>query len=433
MVLNRKLLYILTLVFAYAITLNLTPKYFFLRGELKYKNGDYIVSEKYINKALIFKPEDSEYRFAYIKTLSELKPNYSVQRKMYDIANSKQNDGAKILAKEKIKEWKKNININVGQNYIDQAPSDSKIIRWNKNSFPLQVYIGEDDLVSMPEYYKTSAIRALKQWETSVDFVSFVITDNPNKAQIAIFFKNIPQNVCKSGTCKYVVGYTKPTITRDTLKNMEITIYKTSPKGEYLSDIELYNTILHELGHALGIIGHSYSMEDLMYVESKDESSIFQKYHEDFHYITGSDINTLTLLYMLDPSITDKKQRDKSDLIYTPIILGTNEEIAKKKIIEATKYIETSPELAIGYINLSGAYIELKDYHNAIDALNKALDFAKDKNEKFIIYYNLAYIYSNQNKCSTALKYAKLAKEIQTTQDVLEMIGILEDRLSKTN
>ena len=87
----------------------------------------------------------------------------------------------------------------------------------------------------------------------------------------------------------------------------------------------------------------------------------------------------------------------------------------------------------MGYINLAGAYADLKEYNKAISALENALDTAKNDDEKFIIYYNYAYIYMNLKEYDTALEYANLAKNIQTSQDVLELIGIIEHdkRVSK--
>lgn len=431
---NKNLLYgVVTLVAAYLFGTFLAPGYFYLRGKSAYEHQNYVKSAAFLSRALMLRPHNKDFRYYYVKSLSELKPVYSVQKKMYKMANSNQDDTAKMLANEKLAEWKRNINLNVGSNYIDQAPSDANIIRWNKDSFPLKTYIDEKNLANLPDYYKESILRALNQWENSVDFISFEIVPKKSHAQIIIEFKNLPEDVCDGGMCKYVVGYTRPKISGRKLKNMTVTVYKANPKGEYLSDKELYNTVLHELGHALGIMGHSYSTDDLMYLQTHDKDNFFVQYRGDFHYLSGSDVNTMHLLYMLDPTITDKRQDDKSGLIYTPIILGSPEEIAHKKVEEALNYINTSPELSVGYINLAGAYADLKEYNKAISALENALDTAKNDDEKFIIYYNYAYIYMNLKEYDTALEYANLAKNIQTSQDVLELIGIIEHdkRVSK--
>lgn len=420
------LLYLLVLFVAYYATSSLVPKLCFLKWKSLYNKGNYEQSYKYIKKALSFKPEDTDYRYYFVKTLTELKPVYGVQKEMYRFARSSKDDGAKILAIEEISEWKTNIHENIGNNYIEQAPSDSNIIRWNKNSFPLNVYLDINNLNKLPDYYKSAISRALNQWEKSVDFVSFQITDKKSDAQLIILFDELPDDICDGNVCKFVVGFTNPKVSGKKLKNMTITLYDKNPRGEYFSDKEIYNTVLHELGHALGIMGHSYSTDDLMYQETQNQDSIFAKYKEDFHYLSGSDVNTLHLLYMLEPTITDKPSNSKKGLIFTPIILGTPEEMAAKKVEEAKDYIKSSPGIAVGYINLAGAYADLKEYNKALGALQSALDLANSDQEKFVIYYNYAYLYMNLKKYDSALKYAKLAAQIQSTEDVLELISIIE-------
>lgn len=424
------LIYIFVLIAAYTVTTFVAPKLCFYRWQNLFNSGKYEKAYKYIKRALTFKPEDTDYRYYCVKTLSELKPTYKIQKEMYTFAHSNKDDGAKILANEKIAEWQRNIHSNIGNNYIEQAPSDTNIIRWNKSSFPLKVFLDEQSLNNLPEYYKSSATRALSQWEKSIDFITFKSTDHKNDAQILILFKDLPDGICEGNVCKYVVGYTSPKISGKKLKSMTITIYDKNPRGEYFSDKEVYNTILHELGHALGIMGHSYSTDDLMYQETQNQSSIFLKYREDFHYLSGNDVNTMNLLYMLEPTIIDKPLSSKKGIIFTPIILGSSEEIAAKKIEEAKDYIKTSPGIAVGYINLAGAYADIKEYYKALGALQSALDLANTDQEKFIIFYNYAYIYMNLKKYDSALEYAKLAEQIQSTEDVLELISIIEHNKS---
>lgn len=425
--LKTKVLGILIIIFAYSVATSQVPKLYFIIARSLYNKGQYEKSASVLKRALLLKPDNVDYRYYYVKSLSELKPVYKVQKLMYEIAKSNKDDGATILANDKIHEWKANINENIGSNYIDQAPSDSNIIRWSKSSFPLKIYIDTNSLDNLPDYYKSAVSRAFNQWEKSVDFISFTTSKNKSDAQILISFEPLPANVCESGVCKYVVGYTNPKTSGTTLKKMVITIYNKNPKGQFFTDKEVYNTVLHELGHALGIMGHSYSTDDLMYQQTQEQSSIFAKFRSDFHYLTGNDVNTIKLLYMLEPTITDKTEHSKDGLIYTPIMLGSPEEIASKKVEEALDYIKSSPDLSVGYINLAGAYTDLKEYNKAIYALQNALDNANSDNERYIIYYNFAFVYMNLKRYDSALSYAKLASDIQATPDILELIGVIEN------
>ncbi len=420
------ILFVIVLIGAYCLTTIMTPKILFWHGQTLYNNKNYIGAITYIKKALIFQPDNHEYRYYFVKSLSEIKPTYKVQKLMYEIANSEKDDSANFLAKEKITEWRRNIHANIGNNYIEQAPADSNVIRWNKSSFPLKIYIDNSTLENLPDYYKSAISRALSQWDKSVDFVSFTSTEKKSDAQILLYLKKMPDNVCAEGICKFVTGYTSPKISGHRLKNMTITIYDKNPIGEYFSDKEIYNTVLHELGHALGIMGHSYSTSDLMYMQAQGKDSIFTPYREDFHYLSGNDVNTLTLLYMLEPNITDTPPNDDEKLIFTPIILGSKKEIAEKKLEEAQDYIKSSPNLAAGYINLAGAYADLKEYKKALVSLESALDNAGTAEETYLIYYNFAYIYINMEKYAAALDYARLAHKIHPTQEVIELLNIIE-------
>ena len=424
---------IIVIIAAYGITTIITPKIFFWKGMNLYNNKNYSAAIGYIKKALILRPDNTDYRFYFVKSLSELKPTYEVQKIMYKFATNKKDDGATILANEKIAEWKRNIHENIGNNYIEQTPSDSHIIRWNKNSFPLKVYI--DTMNSVPDYYKSAISRALNQWDKSVDFVAFTLAEKQSDAQISILFAPIPENVCDNDSkiCKFVVGYTTPKTTGRKLQKMTITIYDKNPRGEYFSDKEIYNTVLHELGHALGIMGHSYSTDDLMYMSSREtQDKIFTRFRSSFQYLSAKDLNTLRLLYNMTPTITDTplQEIDREGLIYAPVVLGSAEEIGNQKLKEAENYIKNAPDLPGGYIDLAVAYAQLGKLRKATENLDTALQLAKTDQDKYVIYYNYAVVYLNNNKPDSALKYAQTAQRIKNSEEILDLISNIEHAIS---
>ncbi len=387
-----------------------------------------VVGFRYLS---ILKPDVTEYRYYFVKTLAQLPPTYENQILMYKYSSSDVDDSAKFEAAQKVNEWKKSIIDKIGKNYIEQAPMNSKILRWNKSSFPLGVYVDYNSMTNLPDYYKSSVNSALNQWEKSIDFVSFVNSTKKNGAKILISFTQMPNDICSGNACKFVTAFTEPKIYGNTLKQMVITVYDRDPHGQYFSNKELYNSLLHEIGHALGIMGHSYSTEDLMYQQTQNNSSVWSKFRSEFQYINGRDVNTIKLLYMLAPDITDTPEQELSGLIYPPIIFGSPEDMNQRKLREAQIYVKKSPNLSGGYVDMANAYIELKEYNKAINALNSASERAKSDIDNFYIYYAYALAYLNLEKYDMALKYAELSRSIKKHEQIDELISVIKMRGSK--
>ena len=322
-----------------------------------------------------------------------------------------------------ISKWQNNIKANIGDNYIEQVPLDNRIIRWDEKTFPLKVAITDKSNIELPPYYRVEILEAFAQWQSSTNFLKFSEVSNPKDANIVVEILPLPNNVCEGKVCRYVVGYTTPKINGSKLKKMTITLYDKDPYGNYFSDKELYNTILHEIGHALGIMGHSYSSEDLMYMTNQS-SNFYVPYKSSFQYLSSKDINTINLLYKLIPDITNTslKQFDTKRLIYAPIILGNSKNISSRKLQEAKNYIKNAPDISGGYIDLGIAYAELDKPKQAINAMNKALELAKSDNDKYMAKYNLAALYMNNGKLDQALKYAQEAQNIYNSDEIKELI-----------
>ena len=57
----------------------------------------------------MLKPKNTDYRYYYAKSLTELAPTYDVQKKLYEFVQDKYDDGAYIIANEQVHEWKQEI------------------------------------------------------------------------------------------------------------------------------------------------------------------------------------------------------------------------------------------------------------------------------------------------------------------------------------
>ena len=132
----------------------------------------------------------------------------------------------------------------------------------------------------------------------------------------------------------------------------------------------------------------------------------------------------INLLYKLYPTTTNTplNELDKNELIYAPIVLGTNEQISSRKLKEAQIYIKKAPNLSSGYIDLGIAYSELNKPKEAIKAMKKAYKLAQNDNEKYIVAFNLAIIYMNNKKYDEALVCAQEAQKISNNEDIEVLI-----------
>lgn len=400
------------------------PQYYFMQGNKFLKQQNYVKAYTSLKKAYSLNKADKEYKYYYVQSLLNLKPTLTVQKEVFDIASGKDKDSAQQSAMIRVNNWRENVIQKTGDNYIEQAPMDSRIIRWDINTFPLKITIVNNSSISIPDYYRTEIIRAFNQWQSSTGFIKFQYTDNAKDANITVEISNLPDNICSGNVCKYVVGYTTPDYKDNILKKMTITLYDKDPHGNYFSDKELYNTILHEIGHALGIMGHSYSSEDLMYMSTENNNSFYTPYRSSFQYLSSKDISTMKLLYMLVPDITNTPQNklNKKGLIYSPVILGTSSQISLRKLQEAKNYIKNAPDMAGGYIDLGIAYAELNKTKDAIKAMKKAYELSKTNNEKYIASYNLAVVFLNSGRLDDAEKYANIAKGFSNSDEITELL-----------
>ena len=343
-------------------------------------------------------------------------------------------DSAQQIAERTITNWRNNIISYIGDNYIEQVPLDKGIMRWDVSKFPLKIAIINTSQSEMPSYYNNEILKAFAQWQATTNFITFATTNSAKEANIIVKISDPPGNLCSEKNCKYVVGYTTPTYKDSTLYNMTIILYSKDPFGNFFSDKELYNTILHEIGHALGIMGHSYSSEDLMYMATDNNSNFYAPYRSSFQYLSSKDINTIKLLYKMFPNITNTplEELDTKGQIYAPVILGTSSQISLRKLKEAQNYVKNAPNIAGGYNDMGIAYAELNKYKEAIQALEKGYKLATSDNEKYLILYNMSAIYMNTKKYDKAMEYAQQAKQLYDCEEIKELImNIKHSKLTK--
>ena len=181
--------------------------------------------------------------------------------------------------------------------YLSNCFSKGKLSRWPDNVMPLRVYIGKFNWYkskgnSSDEYkYTQMIIDGFNTWEKlSGGLVSFERTMNLYDSNINIDWKRVDRK--SLGSCTF--NYDK--LGRYYSAELSIGLSDGIIHHQYMDENEVFHTILHEIGHAIGL-GHSKTKGDIMYVPH--EYGIVN--------ISQNDLKTLQWLYKLPTGKTEKE------------------------------------------------------------------------------------------------------------------------------
>lgn len=177
------------------------------------------------------------------------------------------------------------------------------LVRWNKAAFPVKVHI---EPTSKAVGFRPQFVDILQDawyaWEQATSStVPFQFVSTIDRAQVVCKWTDNRSDLPLSDL-QCVSGATRLEITSKGLTSAEIrilTIPTCSEKPSVIPDNIMHQTALHEVGHALGLTGHSSESADLM--------STLHVPRDKPQFLTQRDRNTLMALYALDQSEIDKE------------------------------------------------------------------------------------------------------------------------------
>lgn len=377
-------------------------------GDFYVKNNMAQKGLEYYKKSVNLGNKDSKFREKYVNTLINQPLTIDSQKMLVEIAEGEKQDGASATAEYFLYNLKREIHNKYPLNYIKQAPFNRKIIHWGEipitYSFKNQNYV--------PAEFVNAVNSAFDEWERASSCrIKFKRIFGGN-SDITVVFVSEEHNSKENDDDKHVVAYTTPVIAQNKLKNMIIRFNILDIDGKNYSQIQIYNTALHEIFHALGFMGHSYNDGNIMYMSKNKESVIYNTKVE----LNDADKSTLELLYKIQPDITNA---DKLNYDYVPyLVLGDKEDVNYSKINEAKNYIRKAPTIPMGYIDLAEGLLAQKKYSEAIGNLEKALRLARNDEIRSMVYYNLAVSHYYITNYDLALDYLNKACEIKDSDDL---------------
>lgn len=173
--------------------------------------------------------------------------------------------------------------------YVAESLKNGRIMRWT--FMPLNVYIAPMNFYSKQGQdmkYRHMVIRALEEWQKATrGKISFKVVNTLLESNVNIDWKRVERKAL--GHCYFSFDGA------NRLYGAEVAIGLTEGlvHADYMDESEVYHTILHEIGHAIGL-GHSHNKADIMYTP----------HQRGVNSISHGDVLTVNWLYSLPQGAT---------------------------------------------------------------------------------------------------------------------------------
>jgi tetratricopeptide (TPR) repeat protein len=347
-------------------------------GLALYSRGSYTGAFGYFLRAIHEDPKNINARYYLADTLVKLDRRTEAEtqyRKIMEIAPHSQASRLSILALAQLRQdrdpkampqWRQGSSstdggpsdrytgyIAEGDTYLERVGEGFGLTRWSLLTMPLKVYI-ETSPVGIRNFqpsFINQVRRGLDAWVNALDHqLSYALQTVPDNADIKITWVNTIDTRGHSGDggTSYTAGLTTPNIRDGQLVSMGVNLATFNIVGEPQNDGVIYAVAVHEMGHALGLLGHSEHPEDIMYAHNQ---SVLQP--------SPRDIRTIRRLYASVVAIDNRpvSQRPAQSAKEAEV---SRQEMAKRMDDRIRRLEEQSQKesTALNWLNLGVAYFQ---------------------------------------------------------------------------